>query len=329
MEHRMLILVNFISAILLFLIVPYDALGQGKEYPAKTVRVIVPFSAGGATDLAARVISIELSRQLGEQFIVDNRTGAGATIGTGLAAKSPPDGYTLLAVSSTNFSISPHIYRNLEYDVMRDFVPIGSISITSNGLVTHPSLPVITVKDLVSLAKARPADIFYSSSGSGTTAHLAMEMFKTATGVQMVHVPHRGGDSAIMSVVSGVAQVASITLTRVTPLVQAGRLRALAVTGKHRSHLMPNVPTVMESGVPEYEFQLWGGLAAPAGTPKPIVDKLAKAITEILHKPDIREKFSRDGGDVLILAPEQFAALIRTDFNKFGKAVRDAGVRID
>jgi tripartite-type tricarboxylate transporter receptor subunit TctC len=329
MRHGVMILVSVTSAILLFVVAPDDAQSQGNEYPAKTVRVIVPFSAGGATDLAARVISIELSRQLGEQFIVDNRTGAGATIGTGLAAKSPPDGYTLLAVSSTNFSISPHIYRNLEYDVIRDFAPIGSISTTSNGLVTHPSLPAVTVKELLSLAKARPADIFYSSSGSGTTAHLAMEMFKTATSIKLTHVPHRGGDSAIMSVVSGVTQVASITLTRVTPLVKAGRLRAIAVTGKRRSHLMPDVPTVMESGVPEYEFQLWGGLVAPAGTPKPIVDKLAHAISDILHKPEIRERFSRDGGEILILGPEQFAALIGSDFIKFRKAVRDAEARID
>lgn len=302
---------------------------QTRNYPEKTVRIIVPFSAGGATDIATRVMAQELSKRFGMQFIADNRPGAGSTLGTRLAAQSPADGYTLLAASSTNFGISPHIFRNLDYNIFRDFAPIGTIATTYNGLAVHPSLPVKSVKQLVSLAKAKPGDLFYSSSGNGTTAHLAMEMFKTASGIKMVHVPHKGADSAMMSLVSGDTQVASIVIARVAPLAQAGRLRALAVTGSKRSPLLPDVPTVMESGIPDYEFQLWGGLVAPAGTPSAVVQELSAAMRAALQKPEMREVFAKDGGEALILGPSQFSALIKSDFNKWGKAVKDAGVRFD
>lgn len=302
---------------------------RGQAYPSKPVRIIVPFAAGGATDIAARIAAQELSKKFGVQFIADNRPGAGSTLGTRIAAKLPPDGYNLLAASSTNFGISPHIFRGLDYDVVRDFVPIATIATTYNGLAIHPSLPAKSVKQLVALAKAKPGDLFYSSSGNGTTAHLAMEMFNSAAGIKMIHVPHKGADSAMMSLVSGDTQVASIVIARVAPLAQSGRLRALAVTGPKRSSLLPDVPTVMESGIPGYEFQLWGGLVAPAGTPSAIVQQLAGAMKEALQKQEVRELFVRDGGEALTLTTSQFAALIKSDYEKWGKAVRNAGVRFD
>lgn len=308
---------------------PAMAQGQGKEYPSKPVRVIIPFAAGGATDVAARVMAQELSKKYGVQFIADNRPGAGSTLGTRQAARAAADGYTLVAASSTNFGISPHIYRNLDYDVRRDFTAIATIATTANGLVTHPSLPVRSVRDLVKLAKSKPGDIFYSSSGSGTTAHLAMEMFKSAAGINLVHVPHKGGDTAMMSVVSGDTQVASIVMARVVPLAQAGRLRAIAVTGPRRSSLMPSVPTVAESGLPSYEFELWGGFVAPAGLPFSIVQELAGSMMEALKKPEVQEILVRDGGEALYLAPDRFAALIRSDYDKWGKVVREAGIQAD
>ncbi len=318
------------ASLLLAVMLPGRVQAQAtRNYPEKTVRIIVPFAAGGATDIAARVMAQELSRKFGVQFIADNRPGAGSTLGTRLAAKSPADGYTLLAASSSNFAISPHIVRKLDYNVLRDFVPIGTIATTYNGLAVHPSLPAKSVKQLVALAKAKPADLFYSSSGNGTTAHLAMEMFNTASGIKMIHVPHKGADSAMMSLVSGDTQVASIVIARVAPLAQAGRLRTLAVTGPRRSPLLPEVPTVMESGIPGYEFQLWGGLVAPAGTPSAIVQELSTAMREALQKPEVRDLFTKDGGEALVLGPPQFSALIKSDYEQFGKAVKDAGVRFD
>jgi len=311
----------------LLLIAAHNAFAQSGDYPMKSVRVIIPFSAGGATDIAARVISQELSKRFGVQFVADNRPGAGSTLGTRLAARSAPDGYTLLAASSTNFGISPHTYQKLDYSVIRDFAPIGTIATTANGLVTHPSLPAKSVKELLYLAKVRPGDIFYSSSGVGTTAHLAMEMFKTAAGINLIHVPHKGGDSAMMSLVSGDTQVASIVMARVVPLAQAGRLRAIAVTGPRRSALMPNVPTVMESGLRDYEFQLWGGLVAPARTPDSIIQKLAVAMTDILLKSDVKALFIRDGGEALSMTPEQFAILIKADFDRWGRAIKAASIQ--
>lgn len=304
-------------------------LAQNQGYPAKTVRIIVPFAAGGATDIAARVMAQSLSKKYGVQFIADNRPGAGSTLGTALAVKAPADGYTLLAASSTNFGISPHIFRNLSYHVTRDFEPIGTIATTYNGLAVHPSLPVNSVKQLIALAKSKPGDLFYSSSGNGTTAHLAMEMFNSAAQIKMVHVPHKGADLAMMSLVSGDTQVTSIVIARVAPLAKAGRLRALAVTGPRRSPLLPDVPTVMESGMPDYEFQLWGGLVAPAGTSPAIVQELAGAMKEALQNPEVRNLFAKDGGETLVLDPKQFSALIKADYDKWGKAVKEAGVRFD
>ena len=328
MASRILARVKLAFVVSALTLVPFAGVhAQQKGYPAKPVRIIVPFAAGGATDIAARVIAQELSKRLGVQFIADNRPGAGATLGTRVAAKSPPDGYTLLAASSTNFGISPHIYRNLDYNVMQDFVPIGTIATTYNGLATHPSLPVTSVKQLIALAKKKPNDLFYSSSGSGTTAHLAMEMFTSAAGIKLIHVPHKGADSAMMSLVSGDTQVASIVLARVVPLAKAGRLRAIAVTGPRRSVLLPEVPTVKESGLSEYEFQLWGGLVAPAGTSAEIVQQLANAMAESLKQAEIRSLFVKDGGEAFSLGPREFASLIKSDYAKWEKAIRDAGLR--
>lgn len=322
------LLLRLVAAILILGVGQRCVLAQSDKYPVKPVRIIVPLSPGGATDLNARIIADELSRRLKEQFVVDNRPGAGGTIGTELAARSSPDGYTLLGVSTTNMVISNQLYK-VRYNTLRDFVPIALTTRAPNLIVVHPSLPAKSVSDLVSLAKNRPGELFYSSSGSGTNVHLAMEMFKTATGTNIVHVPHKGGDASVVSLLTGQTQVAIQVVARLVSLVETGKLRAIAVTSSKRSRLLPKVPTVMESGVPGYEVWLWGGMVAPAGTPDAIVQKLSTEIARMLESPAIRERLALDGSEVWPLGPKEFAAFAKAEYEKWGKAFRDSGARID
>lgn len=323
-----IIFFKLVIALLFFVVSQHHALAQEQKYPVKPVRIIVPLSPGGATDLNARIIADELGKRLGEQFVVDNRPGAGGTIGTELAARSSPDGYILLAVSTTNMVISNQLYK-VRYNTLRDFVPIALTTRAPNLIVVHPSLPAKSVSELVRLAKSRPGELFYSSSGSGTNVHLSMEMFKTATGTNIVHVPHKGGDTSVLSVVTGQTQVAIQVVARLVSLVETGKLRAIAVTSSKRSHLLPKVPTVMESGVPGYEVWLWGGMVAPAGTPDAIVQKLSTEIARMLESPAIRERLALDGSEVWPLGPKEFAAFAKAEYEKWGKAIRESGARID
>lgn len=306
----------------------HHALGQEQKYPVKSVRIIVPLAPGGATDLNARIIAEELSRRLKEQFFVENRPGAGGTIGTEAAARAAPDGYTLLAVSTTNMVISNQLYK-VRYETLRDFAPIALTTKAANLIVVHPSLPVRSVSELVRLAKSRPGQLFYSSSGSGTNVHLAMEMFKTATRTDIVHVPHKGGDTSVMSVVTGETQIAVQVVARLLSLVEAGKLRAIAVTSDKRSKLLPSIPTVMESGVPGYEASLWGGLVVPTGTPQFVIQKLAAQVADMLKDAAVRERITRDGSEVWSLGPKEFAAFAKAEYARWGKAIRDSGAKVE
>lgn len=323
------VFLKLVAAIFFLAANPYYALTQAQDYPRKPVRMIVPLSPGGATDFAARIAAQELTTSLRQQFFVDNRPGAGSTIGTALAAKSPPDGHTLLVVSTTVLAVSPNLYSNLAYDVLRDFVPIATLTITSEFIIVHPSLPVKSIKELVRLAKSRPREIFYASAGSGTINHLEIAMLVAMTGIEMEHVPHKGGDASVMSVVSGATQVGADVMPRVGHLLTNGRVRVIAVTGPRRSPFMPNVPTMKESGVPDYEAQLWSGVVAPAGTPDSVIRKLSSAIAEIREMPNVRERFTQGGLVLFSLTPEKFADFIRAEHAKWGKMVRVVGARID
>lgn len=315
-----------LAALCMFL--AYQAFAQDQKYPVKPVRIIVPLAPGGATDLNARIIAEELGKRLKEQFVVENRPGAGGTIGTEAVARAAPDGYTLLAVSTTNMVISNQLYK-VRYNTLRDFAPVALTTKAANLIVVHPSLPVKSVSELVRLAKSRPGQLFYSSSGSGTNVHLAMEMFKTATGTNIVHVPHKGGDTSVMSVLTGETQIAIQVVSRLLSLVETGKLRAIAVTSDKRSHLLPNVPTVMESGVPGYEASLWGGLVAPAGTPEFIIQRLATNIAGMLQDAAVREKITLDGSEVWSLGPQEFATFAKAEYARWGKAIRDSGAKVE
>ena len=297
-----------------------------QAYPAKAIRVIVPSSPGGGTDILARVIAARLTEAWGQQVVVENRAGAGQMIGIELAAKAAPDGYSLLMAAST-LAINPVMYKKVPYDALRDFAPITQAAALPNILVAHPSLPVKNVKELVALAKARPGQLVYASAGHGTSPHLSFELFLYMTGTKMIHVPYKGTGPGAVDTVAGQVQLMMPNLLTALPHVKSGRLRALGVTSAKRSAGVPDVPTIAQAGVPGYEAIQWYGLLAPAGTPREIVMKLHGEIVKILAAPDTREKLSSDGAEPVGSTPEQFAAFIRAETEKWGKVVKAAGIQ--
>jgi len=297
-----------------------------QAYPAKAIRVIVPSSPGGGTDILARVIAARLTEAWGQQVVVENRAGAGQMIGIELAAKAAPDGYSLLMAAST-LAINPVMYKKVPYDALRDFAPITQAAALPNILVAHPSLPVKNVKELVALAKARPGQLVYASAGHGTSPHLSFELFLYMTGTKMIHVPYKGTGPGAVDTVAGQVQLMMPNLLTALPHVKSGRLRALGVTSAKRSAGVPDVPTIAQAGVPGYEAIQWYGLLAPAGTPREIVTKLHGEIVKILAAPDTREKLSSDGAEPVGSTPEQFAAFIRAETDKWGKVVKAAGIQ--
>jgi tripartite-type tricarboxylate transporter receptor subunit TctC len=292
------------------------------------VRVIVPFPPGGGVDGAGRLISQKLAEALGKQFIVDNRPGANGMIGSEIAAKAPKDGYTLM-VNGANFVTTPSLYSKVAYDPVRDFDPVGLLALAPNVLVVHPSLPVKSVKDLVALARARPGQVNFAGSGSGSTPHLAAELFNTLAGVKMIHVPYRGTGPAIVGLMSGEASVMFMPTTNAVPLVKAGRLRALAVTSRERVPAMPGLPTVSESGLKGYESSQWYGLLAPAGTPREVLDLLNSHVSKIMRAPDMMSRMTADGLVAAGGTREQFAAHIRSETAKWAKVIKLSGARVD
>ena len=298
------------------------------QYPVRPVRLIVPFPPGGGTDTMARVIGPKLGEALGQQIVAENRGGAGANIGAEIAAKSPPDGYTLMLATITN-AIGASLYTKLNYNLVRDFATISQLATTPHILVVHPSVPVKSVKEYIAFAKARPDQLTYSSSGSGSAAHLAGELFNSLTGVKSVHVPYKGGGPSMIALVGGEVSVCFATMPSAINYVKAGRLRGIAVTTAQRSPSTPELPTIAESGVAGYEAGSWYGLSAPAGTPKEIISRLNAETQKVMVLPDVKERLFNAGFEVVVSTPEQFAEFTRTEIQKWGKLVKAAGLRVD
>ena len=298
------------------------ALAQG--YPAKPVRVVVPFPPGGTNDIVARFLVRDLSESTGHQFVVDNRAGASGVIGAELVAKSPPDGYTLMVHSSTHLS-NAFAYKKLAYDTFRDFEPITLLAAQPGVLVVHPSLPTKTVKEFIALAKARPNDITYASNGEGGILHVQMALFAAMTGIKLVHVPYKGGAPVATSLASGETQSSAATIGIVLTHIRNNRLRPLGVTSSKRSTILPYVPTIAEAGVPGYEVNPWIALFAPAGTPKAVTDRLLAETTKILKKPDVAKQLTDQSLEPWISNPQEFAARLKADYEKFRKIYQIIG----
>ncbi|HSN41649.1 MAG TPA: tripartite tricarboxylate transporter substrate binding protein [Burkholderiales bacterium] len=301
------------------------ALAQ-QGYPARPVRLIVPSSPGGGTDITARLIAPKLSEYLGQQVVVENRPGAGTMIGGEAVARAAPDGYTLLMGIST-LAINPAIYRKVPYDALRDFVPVSQAVSLSNILVTHPSLPPRNVRELIAFARARPGQINYASAGVGTSPHLSMALFLSMTGLKMEHVPYKGSGPGVIDLVAGHVPVMMPNMLSALPHIKAGRLRAHGVTGVKRASGAPEIPTIAEAGVPGYEAVQWYGVLAPAGTSREIVAKLHGAVVRAVQNADVKARFLADGADPVGSSPKEFAAYIRAETAKWAKVVKDAGIR--
>jgi tripartite-type tricarboxylate transporter receptor subunit TctC len=297
-----------------------------QTYPARAVRLITPSSPGSGVDIVARVFAQRLSDNLGQQVIVDNRAGAGANLGAEIAAKSPPDGYTIF-IGTPAHAINSSLYTRLNYDLLRDFAPISLITTGQYIVVVHPSLPVKSVKELIALARAKPGALAYASAGNGNATHLAGELFNSMAGTRMLHVPYKGSGPALIDLVGGQVQLMFSNLTAALPHVKADRLRAIAVTGDKRSATLPKLPTVSESGVPGYVVTSWYGIFAPASTPKDVLARLHAATVRSMAAPDMREKLAVEGADPTSSSPEQFGAFVRAEIERWGKVVRTAKVR--
>lgn len=298
-------------------------------YPVKPVRWISPVAAGGAGDLIARAIAPRLSDIWGQQVIVDNRPGAGGTLGMGIAARTPADGYTLVLGVSSFVVVAPGIYPKLAYDPVKDFAPITQILSGPLVLVAHPSFPPRTVLELVALARAKPDAITYGSPGNGSVGHLASEMFRSMSGTRMVHVPYRGAPPAYSDLLAGQITIYMGTMTAALPLIKAGRLNALATTGLSRARRLPDVPTMAESGLLNYEVTTWYGVMAPAGVAAGIIAKLHADLTRVIRQPEMQAQFVSEGGDVVANTPDQFAALIDRELVKWSKVAKEAGAKVD
>ena len=298
-----------------------------QSYPAKTVRIIVPFAPAGSTDITARIIAQKLTDAWRQQVIVDNRAGAGGNIGAELVAKAAPDGYTLLLATTGVMAINHRLYKTLPYDALRDFAPVTQIGGLPLILIVHPSLPVKSVKELIALAKAKPGQLSYASSGVGGATHMTAEVFRMLAGVDIVHIPYKGSGQAMVDLISGQVGLAFDQITSSLPHVESGKLRALAVTSARRFASVPNLPTMAEAGVAGYEAVSWNGIAAPAGTPKDIVARIQGEIARVLQLPDIKERFFKDGIEPVGSTPEQFAAHIRSERAKWEKVVERAGIK--
>jgi len=297
-------------------------------YPAGPVRVIVPFPAGGGVDGTGRLLAQKLTESLGKPFIIDNRPGANGMIGSELAARSPKDGYTLL-VNGANLVTTPSLYAKVTYDPIRDFDPVSLAALAPNVLVVHPSLPAKSVKELIALARARPGQVNFAGSGSGSTPHLAAELFNTMAKVKMVHVPYRGTGPAVTGLLSGEASVMFMPTTNAVPLVKSGRLRALAVTSLQRLPAMPELPTVSESGLKGYQSSQWYGMLAPAGTPVEILNLLNAHIVKIMRTADMKERMTAGGSVAVGSTREAFAAHIKEEFARWAKVIQASGARVD
>jgi len=321
----MLTLVRVVAALTA---VAFSAVVHAQAFPSKPLRLVVPFPPGAGTDMFARVLAHKLSESLGQPVVVDNRPGGGATIGTDIVAKSPPDGYTLL-LSTTSHAINPSVYSKLPYDTLRDFATVTQVATVPIVLVVHPSLPVTTAQELVALARSRPGELNVGSSSSGTVFHLAAELLKSTAGIDMVHVPFKGGSPALAALLANQVNVLFETSLTVGPQAKAGKLRPLAVGGLKRSSAMPELPTLAESGFPGFSAENWYGVYVPAGTPREIVKRLNRDIVNALSQPDVRERFASQGAELIGNTPEQHEEFLKAEMAKWARIARLADARAD
>lgn len=302
------------------------SLCQAQDYPGKPVRMVVPFAPGGSVDFFGRLVSQKLTERWGRQVLIENRAGAGGNLGAEIVAKSAPDGYTLL-VAGIPHAIGVTLYRRPTYDFAKELQGVGGIGTLPSVIVTHPSLPVKTVKELAALAAARPGQLTFGSGGNGSPNHLALELFNFMAKVKMVHVPYKGGGQVVVDLTAGHIQLASIGIPPVLPLVQQGRLRAIAVTGSARSAVLDKVPTVAESGLPGFDVTSWYGLFTPANTPAAVVAKVNKDVGDVLETADIKERFAAMGANPLILKPDEFTGFVRSEVTKWEKVITASGIK--
>ncbi len=319
--QRLLVVASALLALL-----PGATVAQG--YPSKSVRVLVGYAPGGGTDIMARAVALKLSESLGQQFVVDNRPGANANLAAELAAKAAPDGYTLLMISVSH-AINKPIYRKLGYDIERDFVPVIEVSSVPQFVVVTAALPAKTLKELIALAKSRPGQVTYASSGDGSPEHIAGELFKSMAGIDLIHVPYKGGGPAAVAIISGETAVGFNTAPVAIPHIRNGRLRALAVTEERRNAALPEVPTVAEAALPGYAMTTWYGLVAPRGVPTDVISKLNAEINRILKLPDVRERFAALGADPVGGTPGEFGIYIKTEVAKFTKVAKERGIALE
>jgi tripartite-type tricarboxylate transporter receptor subunit TctC len=298
---------------------------KAAEYPARQVRMVVGAVTGGGVDITARVVAAKLSEQLGQQFFVDNRPGAGGNIGSEFVAKSPADGYTLLMGTIAVLAINPSLYKNLAVDPLRDFTPVSRAADSTNILVVHPALPVKNVKELIALAKARPGELIYGSSGVGTAGHLSGELFGSLAKVKMIHVPYKGGPPSMIDLIAGRLQLVFATAVVAVPQMQAGKVKALAVTIAKRSVFAPDLPTIAEAGLPGFEANNWYGLVAPAKTPPEIVARLNREVVALLNLPDVRDMLFKQGIEAAPGTPEEFGAYMKSEIAKWQKVIQASG----
>ena len=302
---------------------------SAQQYPAKAVRMIVGFPAGGTSDIMARLTGQKLSEAWGQTFIIDNRPGAGGNIGTELVAKAAPDGYTLLVSPGSTLTSNPAVYSKVPFDTVRDFAPVTIIAGVPNALVVHPSLPVANVKELIALAKSRPGQLAYASTGAGQSTHLSAELLKTSAGINMIHVPYKGSAPALTDIVAGQVSVMFDNLPSVLPFIKSGRLKPLAVSSAARSRALPEIPTVAESGVPGFDVTVWFAVLAPAATPRDIVNRLNTEVVKAINTSDMRQRLAQQGADPIGNTPEEFSAVIKRDLAGWAKVVKDANIKLD
>jgi len=305
------------------------AQAQTAGYPVKPVRWVVPFPPGGSADLMGRMIGQDLAKALGHQVVIENRAGASAIVGSEYVAKSPADGYTLLQANVSQMTIHPSLYPRLPYDPLKDFAPVTVLGIVTSVMVTTPSLPVASVRDLVALAKKRPGQLNFTSSGAGSSTHLTGELLKQRAGIAMTHINYKGSGPALTDVMAGFVEIMFENLPSALPFINANKLKVLAVTGKDRSPVLKSVPTLAESGFPGFDMVSWQALVAPAGTPRAVVDRLNAEVAKVLKTPEMKEKMTGLGTDVVANSPEQFAQYLREETAKWSKIVRDAGIKLE
>ena len=316
-----------IAAALLSLLV-FHGTAHAQAYPSRSVKIVVPFGVGGPADIYGRFLGAKLSEAMGQPFVIENRPGAGAVIGSDAAAKSAPDGYTLLMMSNTH-TVNESLIPKKPYDLMKDLAPINGVNYSDLLMVLNPAVPASNLKEFIALAKAKPKDLNYASSGPGTPYHMAGELFKFMAGVDIVHVPYKGSDGARVGILGGQVQMMIDAITTMAPNVRAGKVKAMGTTGKTRSTVLPDVPTIAEAGVPGYETGIWLGLMAPTGTPRLVLERLNVEIAKVLNGSDVKETWGKQGAAPMSMSIEQFDKFLRDDITKWASVVKATGMKVE